>query len=424
MKNVWFLVVFPFLLLSCSPEESPEDTAAYEDMELLSEPKGSFKSVLLETNVSLSPDAQLGYAVASNAYYAVLGAPGYNHGRGAVLLYTKRGTSYVYHSMIEPPADMPDQEGRFGATLSMTDSYLVIGGNAGDEAEGIAYLYVNDGENWRLSGGNLRPENTADCTVGGYGVSVSVSESGYLVVGAPETKVTHPLGAGLQETGYVFVYDIVNGVASLSTQDVRPDFITANSDFGRSVACYAEDLIVGAPNLNGDRGGVFIYTRTNGRFARTGGNESAATDFYSGSHIGMAVAIGSRYAVVGNGIGNRAFNYPRSALVYVKEAGNWKSYMASTSYIKGYGATVATFGDRVLVGAPYVSRSKGAVFIYRQNGNEWTNIGGGYLKPGVKPGDAFGSAISAFSETYLVGTPGINGSEGGAYSAVVGLNAE
>lgn len=417
MKRFLFFIALALPLFACSPDESPEDTKAFEDMELLKETKGNYASALLETPV-VGKGAQLGYAMATNYGYAAVGAPGYNDGKGAVLIYKRKGASFVYDRTIEAPVDMPEGEGRFGATVSLTDTYLAVGGNAGKQAKGVAYLYVSNGSDWTLSGGNLYPESSADYTVGAFGVSVSVSESGYLVVGAPETTANHPLGAGMMKTGYVFVYNIDGAGVQLSKADVRPDFITNNSDFGRAVACYGNDLVVGAPNISNGRGAAYLFNRSTGSWSIAGGDESASTTYYDGSRIGSVVAINSSYAVVGNGVGDRSFNGVRSALVYRKSGYKWEADMASISLIKGYGSAVATYGDRVAIGAPYVSRTKGAVFIFKRGIDTWDKVGGGYLKPDVKPGDAFGSSIAIASETYVVGASGTNGSEGVVYSAV------
>ncbi len=84
------------------------------------------------------------------------------------------------------------------------------------------------------------------------------------------------------------------------------------------------------------------------------------------------------------------------------------------SQMQGFGQTVEIANGNIFIGEPQNVQIPGAVYIYKEDGNEWVQKFVIKAEDG-DVGDSFGARLSAYSNLLMVGAPGRNDGEGGAY---------
>ncbi len=87
---------------------------------------------------------------------------------------------------------------------------------------------------------------------------------------------------------------------------------------------------------------------------------------------------------------------------------NQKIYASDASAWDRFGAAIAIEGDVMVVGAPMddpAGSSSGSAYVYRDNGVEWIEEGK-LIASSEVAGDSFGTSVSVFGDTILVGAPG------------------
>lgn len=90
--------------------------------------------------------------------------------------------------------------------------------------------------------------------------------------------------------------------------------------------------------------------------------------------------------------------------------------LAATARGQSFGYSVSISRSMLAVGEPGANSNTGAVFVYQQSGSTWTEVAELTSSDGT-PGDLFGSSVSIFNSTVLVGAPGWPGglNTGSAY---------
>ena len=136
----------------------------------------------------------------------------------------------------------------------------------------------------------------------------------------------------------------------------------------------------------------------------------SAEDGAAGDEFGSAVAIdgdtlvvGARYddvdGILGSGLGLR-LHAQRYGLDFPAEAQEQEAVNANDYF----GSAVALSGETVLVGAPGVSNSKGAAYVFIRNGTVWTQQTKLHAIDGAA-GDDFGLSVSLSGNTAVMGAP-------------------
>jgi hypothetical protein len=187
----------------------------------------------------------------------------------------------------------------------------------------------------------------------------------------------------------------------------------ASWQFGFSVALDGDTAIVGAPRAdigNGaDQGVAYVFVRQAGVWTQ----QARLGDGMVGSRFGSSVALAGNFAIVGAPLQLSAilpFITPcGAAFAYERVGASWTSrgilFPNDCATDDHAGASVATDGTIVLMGAPNKDGGKGAVYRF------FRDLGGMVLGPfkltasdGVS-GDAFGSAVAVHNKTAIIGAP-------------------
>ena len=165
------------------------------------------------------------------------------------------------------PADIAPHD-QFGFSVSIGDDIAVIGAPSSDPMgndSGSAYLFQrNQGgpDAWGLVAKLVPAEGSAHAA---FGYSVSISGDSVLA-GAWRDDDLYP-NAG---SAYIFRQDQGGPSAWGQVAKVTPIEISADANFGTSVAISGDDAIVGAPRINTlgeDSGAAYVFTISDAFFA-------------------------------------------------------------------------------------------------------------------------------------------------------------
>lgn len=253
--------------------------------------------------------AGLGYAVALSGEYALVGAPGNDHGAGAAYLFRRQGASWQVAATLtgdgsetvagaDGAEDIQRPEG-FGGAVAIDGDWALVGAPGGvadlffgagfgnEPAAGSAYLFHREGDSWN------RVDKLAANGSGGHMFGASV------VLHGDEAAI----GAEASDSfaGAVHLYrhvDDENGwvpSGRLRAYDARP-----RSNFGASIAMSDNALVVGSPGAGAGRmeGRVYRFTRdSSGEWS--GASKLGTTGLSFGTAYGVSVASGGDVVVAG-----------------------------------------------------------------------------------------------------------------------------
>jgi hypothetical protein len=175
--------------------------------------------------------------------------------------------------------------------------------------------------------------------------------------------------------------------------------------FGDSVAISGTTIVVGAPGYGDDAGRAYVFTKTASGWRQAAdlrGSDNVAPDDF-----GASVATSGTTVVVG------ATGYDRgtgNAYVFTKTTAGWKQ----TAELKGsgavsgefFGSSVAISGTTVLVGAPsgYPFALAGQAYVFTKTGAGWKQVADlGGSNPSAR--NNFGTSVALSGLTAVVGAP-------------------
>jgi len=281
---------------------------------------------------------------------------------------------------------------------------------------GAFYLYLFDGNEWRLTHYGKPPSNVpgANGFDDGFGDALTINAD-MLAISAPkeDSAAGSSTDASEPESGIVYIYDLLTSaspqveVAVTYVNSVKPNVSRAGDNFGKSLALDDRFLAVGAPGEDSNHRGI-IY-----------GSVSRASLDSDDPRLDDSV--------------------PESGAAYVfQRIGNiWeqRNYIKAPNSDAGdaFGQSISINGSRLFIGAPRedsngtqfgrnmndnsVSNS-GAVYGYSYNGSNWARYL--YAKlPVQSPAARFGSKLAMNTETLLATAPYYDNTAMGVQGAYV-----
>ncbi|HEX6323489.1 MAG TPA: choice-of-anchor B family protein, partial [Vicinamibacterales bacterium] len=234
-----------------------------------------------------------------------------------------------------------------------------------------------------------------------------------VLVTADEVLVGQSMDASLP--GYVYVYRRDGAgrwteAARLQASDAEP-----NDHFGRALALAQGDLLVGA-TIARQSGALYIF----GRAADGTWRESASmtvSDADSSHSFGRVAATDGRTVLMADWAARES----RGAVyVFEKRDGQWREtarLVAPDAQPEDwFGSAIAIDGDRIAVGVSRRSDNRGLVYIFRRDGETWTQAA--RIEPPDTAGNPqFGGGAIAFAgDALLVGATGADGFVGAVYT--------
>ncbi|MEQ1642439.1 MAG: hypothetical protein ABL959_03210 [Pyrinomonadaceae bacterium] len=189
----------------------------------------------------------------------------------------------------------------------------------------------------------------------------------------------------------------------------------ANDSFGFSVAVSGDNAVGGAYRDDNYLGSAHFYSRSGGVWGA--GQKLVGTDTTADDNFGWSVGINSNTAIVGANLDDGPATDQGSAYVFFKN-GVWaqqqKLAAADGSADDQFGISVGVSGDTAIVGSFGANSSRGAAYVFTQNGTSWTQQQKFTASDGAA-GDQFGWSVAIDGETVIIGANSDDGSRGGAY---------
>jgi len=237
---------------------------------------------------------EFGRAVAIQGDYAIIGATGDSENgsySGSAYIFIRSGTSWTQQAKLFP-ADGASGDW-FGASVSIDGTYVIIGANGDDNANGgdagSAYVFIRDGTSWN-------PQAKLLATDGGdgdkLGWSVSISGDSALIGAFADDDEGTDSGSA-----YVFVRD----GTSWSEQWKLTASDGAEYDyFGVSVSIDGDIAVVGAYNEDAcgeNSGSAYLFVRDSGDWDPL--SKLIASDGAAGDLLGKSVSVEGDTAIAG-----------------------------------------------------------------------------------------------------------------------------
>ncbi len=319
-----------------------------------------------------------------------------------------RAPHLILLSLLALPAAAAGQS--YGSTVTATGRDIFIGEPINQYSPGVVYVYT------RGTGGAWREAAQLSATDGTpldrFGRHLSV-DGDRLLVGA--TSIDSSRGAA-----YVFERDR-NG-AWRQTAKLVPASARPPQAWGRQVLLQGDVAYVAAWGANESRGAVAVFRRgadgawTEGQMVAA--SDGAPNDFFSSSFsvAGDLMLVGASQRDSARGA---AYLFRRDA------AGQWKEEAkllgrGSTRNTR-FGAAVAIWGDKLMVGAPGIDFGIGTVFVYGNDNGRWNEQRRLAAFDGA-PNAQFGSAIGVVGGEIWVGAPGLERFSGRIYRLSLGTD--
>ena len=299
----------------------------------------------------------------------------------------------------------------FGGNVSLDGNTLLVGAQFSSQRgifSGAAYVFTLRNNEW-VQQAKLWPDE--DITGNLYGWNCAVSGD-TAVIGAMTNGSEGTL------TGAVFVFQRFGNIWSLRQKLVAPD--AADHDyFGLKVGIDGDTIIVGCQyddaNSLDDAGSVYVFSRHQAlqtwsfQQMLTG---SAATEK---DKFGSAIAIDGDTIVVGapsDDETGRVYVFTRQGDTWVETAKIDRPEKAPLG--SNFGDSVAVSGSTIAIGEWYDTWLKGAVYVYTEIGDTWTQQAKLFSKH-RHTFEIFSFQIALEGDLLAVG-----GMMGGAFSALKG----
>jgi hypothetical protein len=217
------------------------------------------------------------------------------------------------------------------------------------------------------------------------------------------------VGAYGDECVYVFQK---SGSTWIQTQRLVAPDATAGDGFGRSVAIYGNNIIIGAfhdADKGVNSGSAYIFTWNSTQLLWKYNTKLLASDGAGSDLFGQSVAISNEFAAVG-----ADGEYSNRGAVYVYSISNWAEnsivYATTRTSNAHFGYSVSIDDNRgMLVGA--YGEGAGAAYMCGYDGRWLT----GQKLSGITSGDKFGYSVCIKGQKALVGAYNRSSATGAVY---------
>ena len=301
-----------------------------------------------------------------------------------------------------------------GHSVDVLGDRAVVGAPGDDSLlgtdAGAAYLFERSGTTWTLAAKLKAKDGKAGDRLGG---AVALGD-GYALAGARLADLP-----GKEDAGAVYSFGIVTGMWA-QTAKLIARVSMAGAWFGESLSTDGAQLLIGAPNGNGGKGGAYIFARAGASWAQKA--VLTASDGINGDGFGGSVAIRGGTAIVcapqRDSTKGGAYVFSGSGTTWIQEQ---TMTLADGAVGDFFGDASSLGSDAVIIGAPgrttTLAPGTGAAFVFRKPATTWTQTQQ-ILSSDIAEGDRFGAAISQYGKVAIIGAPGddvINPNEGSAY---------
>ncbi len=331
-----------------------------------------------------------------------------------------RITTYQLLELLQTKLTASDggADDEFGISAAVDGNTAVVGARGDESDTGAAYIFTKDSDGWSQAAKLTASDGTANDE---FGISVAV-DGGTVVVGARGDE---------SDTGaaYVFTKPGIGWADSNTAAKLTASDVTANDEFGISVAVDGGTVVVGARGDESDTGAAYVFTKPGTGWADS--NTAAkltASDGATDDEFGYSVAVDGNTIVVG-ARGDESDT--GAAYIFTKPGTGWADSNTAAKLTASDGATddefgysVAVDGNTIVVGARGDESDTGAayVFIKPTSDSAWATATEA-IKLTTSDGEAndeFGISVAVDGNTIVVGARGDDEGPTGAGSSGTG----
>jgi hypothetical protein len=367
-----------------------------------------------------------GTSISVSGDTVVVGAPRDDNYQGSAYVFRRNhGGADSWTQLIKLTALDGATGDRFGSSVAISEDTIVVGAPGDDGYRGSVYVfYRNQGssDGW----GQLTKLAASDGATGDrFGSSVSLSAS-TVVVGAYRKNSN-------RGSAYVFERNTGGADSWGEVTKLTASGIQAGDWFGYSVSISGDIAVAGAPydlNNGSSTGSAYVFERNQGganawgQVAKVVASDGSAGDSFgfSISASGSTVAIGASYDSDGGTFSGSVYVFERNQ-GGVDSWGQVAKLTASHSAAGNrLGYSVSIDGDTVIAGAPYDQNngsSTGSAYVFERNRGGADDWGQAYklIASGGAADDALGHSVSIHGNTVVAGAPyddGGNGNDSGS----------
>lgn len=375
---------------------------------------------------------QVGYGVALDGDYALVGAPQTDGTKGAAYIYQRVDGDWTYQRKLDDDEGCTLAPGDYaGASVALKGEYALVGAHNATTNQGYALLYQRSSDAWSC----VQRFPSSDSNTGGYGHRVTLN-SAYAFVSAHN-----------EEPAKVYVYNLATGAAV--TTIAHPLGEEKRNGFGLAMAASDTYLLVGAHSFDEDlsnAGTAYVYridTWTN-PIARLVSSDLAVSDAF-----GNSVALSDTYALVGARKSDHS-GLSENGAAYVFEIGSattpWSGlsasadptvinedvkFTAATGENDQFGYAVALSDEWALIGAlnddneasedGTDASEAGAAFLYQFDGVDTWNFEEQIALTDAVDGDHFGFSVAVADGISVIGAPGRTSETGAVFFVDSGI---
>ncbi|HHI79257.1 MAG TPA: hypothetical protein ENK02_04705 [Planctomycetes bacterium] len=293
---------------------------------------------------------------------------------GAVYVYKKVGTSWVLDARLTAP--VPTALDRFGSTVALSGSVLVVGAPAilSKVHNGRIHIFRRKNGKWTHEAQFERGR--------WFGVSISISGN-RVVSGAPGTRHSRVNWGGNNYAGAVWVFRF-NGTKWVEEAKLLAGDPGYSDHFGSAVAIQGNSLLIGASGDSDEAqrrygiGSVYAFDWNGSAWVQS--QKFRALKFADQSFFGAAISWDGNEALIGSP-GKKANGTWGAGAAYLfhKGTGGWVEQQKWTS---PWPSTSAAFGRRVVLkgglalighqGRDAEGNKRGAIHVWRRSPtNKW-----------------------------------------------------
>lgn len=370
------------------------------------------------TNPHVGADS-FGAAVAWVGQTALIGAPGYDPGDA-----NDAGAAYVYADVLNTGAQpitltksVPITAEQLGFVVADFGGQALVGAPGakdGTITAGAAYVFnVGTGQQVLTM---TNPSPDPDVQVQElFGFAVA-EVNGDVVVGAPGVKY----GGVFNSAGEAYRMNGVTGAFSATLENPGANFFES---FGSTVAAYGNDVLIGAPLevIGGggtDYGAVYLFDPDTQTVIRTFNNPTPISNDRFGASV---AAFGNRVLIGAPNDDSAGSSDAGAAYLFNGDTGALLHTFTLTSTIHApaindhFGAAVSLNGQHILIGAPERdggASDAGAAYLFNATTYSFIQV---FSNPTPASGEGFGSSLAVNTDLFLVGAPKVTGTVGEAY---------
>jgi len=345
--------------------------------------------------VNTRPGRSFGSDVKIEGDRAVIGAPGSLSASvaGAVLVYAHNGTDWIEEQ------DLQASDGHagdyFGLMVALSGDTLLVG-----SLTGKAYVFQYDGVQWLEQAVLTRPGlGSAEH----FGVGVWLDGNTAVVSAMREGTAGADSGAA-----YVFVRNA--GVWSFQQRLAPSD--AAGNDLAGFSAIQGDTLLLGAPGKDGQRGAVYVFTRSGTTWTQR--QKLTASDGQIIEGFGSRLSLEGDVAVITSQFGRGVEPRTGAAYVFARSGGSWseqqKLSACDGAFFDLFGSWVALSGDALLIGAAWDQDHgsySGSTYLFRRRGASWVQAQKLVSKETTH--DNYVGRPALWNDRILIGAPGHDG---------------